>query len=194
MLKHLKSDNMLHPLWTQPFWKPEIVSKVFSSSGFHVVPFLMCLFSSSPLTAYLHLRSAMHPIYWQFAQILSSIFHSFHCRSKCVPGSICIWLNNWLCALSCLLVQRRQWVIWGHTIVVWFVFSSVNVSGWGWHAPFSPFPRCCSYLRWSLTGCISNIIILVDTIESLAHMYPCQNYFQYHTFRLQEMGGNFQET
>ena len=25
-------------------------------SGFHVVPFLMCLFSSSPLTAYLHLR------------------------------------------------------------------------------------------------------------------------------------------
>ena len=27
---------------------------------------------------------AMHPIYWQFAQILSSIFHSFHCRSKCV--------------------------------------------------------------------------------------------------------------
>ena len=87
MLKHLKSDNMLHPLWTQPFWKPEIVSKVFSSSGFHVVPFLMCLFSSSPLTAYLHLRSAMHPIYWQFAQILSSIFHSFHSRSKCVTKS-----------------------------------------------------------------------------------------------------------
>lgn len=27
-----------------------------ASTGFHVVPFLMCLFSSSPLTAYLHLR------------------------------------------------------------------------------------------------------------------------------------------
>ena len=120
-----------------------------------------------------------------------------------VLGSICIWLNNWLCALTCLLVvQRRQWVIWGHTIVVLqrqllFVF------------PPSMFQPETFRMGVTCTLLALPSLLLVSEVESnwlhikyhhigryhrISSTYPCQNYFQYHTFRLQEMGGNFQET